>query len=58
MDRPRGYHIKRERERQIAHGIAYMFESFKNYTNGLIYKTNKIRDTENRLQLPKGKGVS
>ena len=56
-DGPRGYHTKSEAERQISYNITYT-QNLKYDTNELTYKTgNGLTDIENRLWLPRGRGM-
>ena len=59
MDATRDDHTKwskSDRERQIPYDITYMW-NLKYDTNEPIYKTNWVTDVENKLWLPRGKGV-
>ena len=58
MDATRDYETKRrklERERQIPYGITFMW-NLRYGTNELIYETETVTDTENRLVVAKGEG--
>ena len=44
-----------QRERQIPYAITYV-RNLKYSTNGPIYKTDRLLDTENRLVVAKGEG--
>ena len=53
MDKPRDYHAKSERERQISYDITYM-QNLKYGTGELIYKTETGSDIEKRLVVAGG----
>ena len=56
MDATRDYETKRrklERERQIPYGITFMW-NLRYGTNELIYETETVTDTENRLVVTRG----
>ena len=57
MDGPRDYHIrwsKSDRERQVSYGITYMW-NLKNNTNESVYKTETLKDIENKVMVTKEK---
>ena len=43
-----------QREKDKYHTISLIYGILKNYTNELIYKTNRLRDIENKLMVTKG----
>ena len=55
MDRPEIIILRKShRERQILYDITCMWNLKKNYTNELIYKTERLIDLENKLMVTKG----